>query len=975
MFIAVTILFMPKALFGGGLFAPLDLLHLASPWRDATPTAGNVQELVQNDFVQSIPVIEAMVHALRGGHWLMWSPYIAGGEPVGALVTSGFQDPFNILLVILPAVSGLAIVTALRLLFCQTFFYLFLRRLGVSSPIATFGAVAFTFCGTQIALLGRINAYLILPMMLWATLRILQRRRAIDVALLGIASALSWLAGFPSGFANTVAIDVLFAIFVAAAPAVRSAGIREWLRSAAGGLALVACGLALSAGLVAVSLLPNERILERSGLVQQRLYTSADHEAAADLMGSFSVDALGSLHDVTVLNDSQPGQPTNGGVSVEIESGSGLIVTVAALVGALLAIAGRIRLTRPQRAAYLYSLVVLVVCLILVYFKTPLLGLFYDLPLIGSNPVNRLRIVVDVCFAILACLGIEGFRADRAARVALGSADATAAGSAPPRTPVRSLKRSDWTDPGPPGSEPARSTMTLQVTCVLALGALAYLISRAWNPYSVWLRQGVQSHSRHELEIELVAGIIATALMLGALWWAATRPRWRGWVLSLTGLVLALATFATTGRPIRYFTPTVSSHWLLPRTAGHAELAKLTGRRYRILGSGLGTFYSDTSIYYRYLDLRGLSITSPAFRLLVSSAIPNAYALDHFKVIYTPPSDPIDFRSPVLDDLGVRYFIGGTDEIPFATDRAAPAATGTRVVSARHPLHATITADRNLTGFYVPVQLASATTCEGSRIRVAVATPAGRTLSAALRPGTDVPVTAAVPAVFTYPVAALSGQHRVRVTISLVAARAPCRISVGTRHGQPDLSQLVHRAGQLPIVSNDEGVFYKRAHAHPIVWTTGDWQPAATSAQALALATLPSRTPRSPVPVAGAGPPSHATGGSVQHVGYVSDGVDVRTRTTGSELVATGFAGDSSDWTVTVDGHRSKLASVDGGLLGTVVPAGTHTARFRYTPPDFTEGAVISIVSLIILIGLIVADRRDVPPPWRWRRLSAVRGR
>lgn len=956
-FLAATVLFMPKALFGGGLFAPLDILSTVSPWHNSVASAPHAVEAVQNDFVQSVPLLEAMKEILRSGNWPTWTPFIAGGEPVGALATSAFQDPFNLLLVILPSVWGLGAVMALRLLFSQAFFYLFLRRLGTSSPIATFGAVSYTFCGTQIALLGRINAYLILPMMLWATVRIMQRRGAGDVALLAISGALAWLAGFPAGFANAVAIVVLLAVFLAVGMSRRDGGPRGWIGPVAGRLGLVACGLALSAGLSAISLLPNERILETSGLVQQRLYNSADHLDPTDLIGSFSVGALGSLHQAALLIDNRPGHQGFGGVSVEVEAGVGAIVTLIMVGGALLALLGRIRLTRAQRAAYLFGLVTIVGGIILVYFRTPLLGLFYDLPLIGSNPANRLRIIVDIGFAITACLGIEGWRADLATRRGLEVDD-------PP--------------PVVDGADAAVCTPTLRVASGLAVAALIALVAIVLGRYLGFIEQAIQSHPRHDLELELAVALVATVVVFVAFGWSAVRGRARVWLAPVVGLGLAALTYATTGYQIRYFMPTVSSHWLLPRTAGHDELDRLSAGRYRMLGSGLGTFYSNTSIAYRNLDLRGLSISSKNFRALVTSAIPNAYALDHFKVIYTPPKDPINWKSPVLDDLGVRYYVAGTSDAPLAVQRPGPAQTGLRTVARGRSVSTTIAADAGLAGVQVPMQMAAGSSCTGSLLRVSVAAPGGATLATASRPAVDAPPSGVVPADFSLPQAKVAGHRRLRVAVTVVPARsgavAPCSVAIGTHHGRAAVSQLVARPGQPVVVSNRQAVFYERPHAHPIVWMTGKWQSASSAAQAQALAVAPSRTWRTPVPVAGAGAPSHASGGTVTDVHYVSDGFNVAERASGRELVATGFAEGNGNWTATVDGHPARLAAVDGGLLGVVVGAGSHTIRFRYTPPAFAEGAVLTGISVVIVAVLIVGAARGWPPPWRWRRLTVRRG-
>jgi hypothetical protein len=167
----------------------------------------------------------------------------------------------------------------------------------------------------------------------------------------------------------------------------------------------------------------------------------------------------------------------------------------------------------------------------------------------------------------------------------------------------------------------------------------------------------------------------------------------------------------------------------------------------------------------------------------------------------------------------------------------------------------------------------------------------------------------------------------------------------------------------MTVVSNQQAVFYERPRAHPVVWVTGRWRSSPTPPQALALATSPKRRWNDPLPVAGAGTPSDASGGVVQGVQYVSDGFNVRTRTTGKELIATGFAGNASNWSVHIDGHPAKVASVDGALLGAVVGPGEHSETFRYDVPDFRQGAVISLLSVLILVGLIVADVRSRRSP------------
>ena len=71
-------------------------------------------------------------------------------------------------------------------------------------------------------------------------------------------------------------------------------------------------------------------------------------------------------------------------------------------------------------------------------------------------------------------------------------------------------------------------------------------------------------------------------------------------------------------------------------------------------------------------------------------------------------------------------------------------------------------------------------------------------------------------------------------------------------------------------------------------------------------------------------------------------------------------------WQVTVDGRRAKLESV-GGLIGVVLPedGDWHTVRFRYRPPLFFLGSVITLVTAaLVTLYLLRAEGL-------WRRRKA----
>ena len=61
---------------------------------------------------------------------------------------------------------------------------------------------------------------------------------------------------------------------------------------------------------------------------------------------------------------------------------------------------------------------------------------------------------------------------------------------------------------------------------------------------------------------------------------------------------------------------------------------------------------------------------------------------------------------------------------------------------------------------------------------------------------------------------------------------------------------------------------------------------------------------------------------------------------------------------VYVDGQKANTTAIcKGALTGVMVTAGTHQITFKYTPRGFFQGIIISIISLLILLGLIFKDR------------------
>ncbi|MEA5012693.1 MAG: YfhO family protein [Angelakisella sp.] len=66
-------------------------------------------------------------------------------------------------------------------------------------------------------------------------------------------------------------------------------------------------------------------------------------------------------------------------------------------------------------------------------------------------------------------------------------------------------------------------------------------------------------------------------------------------------------------------------------------------------------------------------------------------------------------------------------------------------------------------------------------------------------------------------------------------------------------------------------------------------------------------------------------------------------------------------WKATINGEPALVEKANIGFMAVRVPAGSATIRFEYTPPGLWFGAIISVVSLILLLCYLLVMRRMRP--------------
>ncbi|HSE32725.1 MAG TPA: YfhO family protein [Pyrinomonadaceae bacterium] len=63
-------------------------------------------------------------------------------------------------------------------------------------------------------------------------------------------------------------------------------------------------------------------------------------------------------------------------------------------------------------------------------------------------------------------------------------------------------------------------------------------------------------------------------------------------------------------------------------------------------------------------------------------------------------------------------------------------------------------------------------------------------------------------------------------------------------------------------------------------------------------------------------------------------------------------------WNASIEGQETLIYRTNFLLRGVAVPAGNHLVRFEFRPPGFYRGALLSVLSLVLLIGLCVRSPR-----------------
>ena len=879
------------ALLGRGSLSDVDLLTRVLPFRalggpDLTSTIW-----CRGDIVDAyLPGIGALKQAMYSGSLPLWNPWEVGGAPFAALPDLAWLSPLSLPLWILPLSVATAYVKLAEVVVGIAGMSAFLRRLGASRPAAMLAGIIFVSSGfmTMWTMWPHTRVAAWIPALFWALERLVQERRARDVAILALIVASMLLGGFPA--VTLYALTLAGAYVLARAWAVSRQRPRHALQAVGG----AAGGVVLGVGVAAVQIAPFVANLGALGL-EGRDY-SASHLPTGMFLTAGVPDTVGLCVGGEVYGPVNPIEAVG-------------YIGVAALVLIVVSLVLRVpRTAGSTTAPRLFLAIALAAIVGAIWVGGPFLRVLQELPFYGSNPISRGQSVFAFVGAALAGLGFDSLlRRARSRRT-----DTETAGQGRLR----------------------RRALAAAVLVAVALFS-AWVVTSAFADAR---SGGYEAHLSEAVRIPLlllVGSLLAVALALVG----PGRARLVG-VATIAVLAVAQSTwFVHTMLPLsdrENFYPTTPTHQFL-RT--HLE-----GDRY---GAGDGTMYSATSAVYGLRTPVGHEFTAPRWRDLLNTADPGVFQSRTNSSFSPALSLDVAATSPLLDQLSVRYWVVAPENVAGDVD---PAGLGDdRVVLRQGRREECAVGAGPLRGVALELQRIDPTRfTERPILHVAVHTDQGvrtgaRLLRAPLEPGQ---VYVAVPGEDLRP----GDDYRVEVWTSGVGGK----VRFGGRDGQLGCAPVRPRDDGLRVASSTAGALvYERLAALPRIRWASRSEVVEDPARRLEL--LASGVADDVVLLDSADSP--AAGGGPARVDVVTDdpehiAVDVEAASGGYLVVADSLV--RSGWSATVDGRAAPLVQGNHAFAAVHVPEGTHRVDLSYSAPGLRQGAIVSMMSLLLVGGLLV---------------------
>lgn len=343
-------------------------------------------------FVESYPLRTLFWSSFRRGAWLRWLPYIFSGYPASSMAQTAVGYPLTWGYLFLTGYRAEQVFVLAPFLLTPIFTYAYARTIGRSPVAALLAGLSFGYGGLFLNAAGVVamatNSFMWLPLVLIACERVRRHRLVPCLLWAGAAYAMSVLAGHGQSFLFVGLVAVLYGAFMSAPLTLQRAAWRarvDWRSWQP--LLVVMGGIALAAGVAAFQILETQRAVRRS--IRSSLSFETFTEGSFPPLVAFKslLAPLYYYRDVTPY----------------------LAPLVLAL--ALLTLAQALRDPERDRRIFFWAALAVVAWVLMLGENTPLYRLVYHLPFI-----NQFRLPSRHCFewtfavSILAAYGWDGLR-------------------------------------------------------------------------------------------------------------------------------------------------------------------------------------------------------------------------------------------------------------------------------------------------------------------------------------------------------------------------------------------------------------------------------------------------------------------------------------------------------------------------------------------------------------------------------------
>jgi hypothetical protein len=894
-------------LVGSRVFFPTDILKTAPPWSEIGPSSKPTNPILGDPLRAFMPMRAEFRRRLDAGDFPLWAPYPGGGAPLGAVPNVGPLAPLNVPYLVLPLWYAPAIAKLLEMLVAAAFMFLFLRQVGLGRASSLVGGLVYMNSGFQAVWTNWPQSHIgaLIPALFWGIEWTIHRGRVWQALPVALVTAAMLLEGFPP-----VTLFALIAAGIYAMVRISSTGGSG--RSRIQAFALLGGAVLLGFGLSAFQLIPSARQL---GALQTdyRTQTEAAHLPLRALVTLGIPNAFGSPVDGTyyaTFHDHPTGYVGNN--YTELQSFVGMTALVLLVVAGtrlfrMRTAGGRATGKRPDGPlppgvwSYLWGGAIL--CAVLIYVGGPVLGLLQHTPLFHLNYVGRLRSVFGFLLAALAAVGLEF--------LVIGE-----------------------------GEPSGRERLVRRAVVVLAVVVSALALLYVWRiAGDVGARRYLVAHAMTPLIVGVLAVLaigFKRRLRLGgqpmAVWIVPV-------LISIESLAFVLPYWPRTERSLFY--PTTPAHRFLAAHLGDDRLA----------AANLA-LYPGTTTFYRLRSVTAQSFQDKTWADLVRAVDPASSLTPRFPRLRPTPDVA---TSPVLDRMGVRYFVTSPDVVPFGLRMEVSAATGTVVLPVGSSLSAPIP-DGRIRGVIVRLTRPLPRGGDGGVLTARLVDGSGRVLRTSarrLRGGRRGEV--AIPLVETDPPAGAAGTLEVR--LSLTSPDGEVTLAADAA-GRPAVSVVMAADDGLRLVFATGVAIYERQNALPRIRWAGRAEVVRDPARRLM--TLGSPVPSGTVILNGPGPAGSGSEGRVEAVADEGDQIQVRVTAGGEGYVVVADAMQHG-WKAFIDTKAARLVPAEHAMVAVFVPRGTHDVTLRYQPASWRQGQLVSGLSVLALLGILLVSKRRSP--------------